>query len=286
MAGTAAVRPGGSRQAAGVVSNGDPCYDAVPMGGVWLHRLASGSACGSGPSFLATWCSGLLACSTACSASYPVRVHYMEGEVGAALSRHPASVCGAGCALCRSSLLVHMQRANQQRSASATQQPGWDQVSMPAHSEGSASSSGPLQSSMSNAVQPGQHPPGMASATATAHPGMQPGSLATSPPAFTQHAAGAALRQGAAGERWRVVEGDFAAVMLIVMPCRSDKTPAGMARFGHLTDGRLKLVLVSKCAPLQVGPWPPRGCAAGGNGRWRRLQCSKNPHMHARAVAH
>lgn len=26
-----------------------------------------------------------------------------------------------------------------------------------------------------------------------------------------------------------------------------------MVRFGHLCDGRLKLVLVSKCSPLQVG---------------------------------
>lgn len=38
-----------------------------------------------------------------------------------------------------------------------------------------------------------------------------------------------------------------------VMPCRSDKTRSGMARFGHLADGRLKLVLVRKCSPLQVG---------------------------------
>ena len=38
-----------------------------------------------------------------------------------------------------------------------------------------------------------------------------------------------------------------------VMPCRSDKTKAGMARFGHLSNGRLKLVLVRKCNPAQAG---------------------------------
>ena len=38
-----------------------------------------------------------------------------------------------------------------------------------------------------------------------------------------------------------------------VMPCRSDKTRSGMARYGHLADGRLKLVLVQQCSPLQVG---------------------------------
>lgn len=31
------------------------------------------------------------------------------------------------------------------------------------------------------------------------------------------------------------------------------QTRAGMARYGHLADGRLKLVLVKKCSPLQVG---------------------------------
>ena len=39
--------------------------------------------------------------------------------------------------------------------------------------------------------------------------------------------------------------------MLICMPCRSEKTRAGMARYGHLADGCLKLVLVRRCSPLQ-----------------------------------
>jgi ceramide kinase len=39
--------------------------------------------------------------------------------------------------------------------------------------------------------------------------------------------------------------------MLIVHPCRSDKTRAGMARHAHLADGRIKLVLVARCSPLQ-----------------------------------
>jgi len=50
-----------------------------------------------------------------------------------------------------------------------------------------------------------------------------------------------------------------------LQPCRSDKTKKGMVRYGHLCDGRLKLVLVSKCSPLQVGGWGgEQPCAAAG----------------------
>ena len=38
--------------------------------------------------------------------------------------------------------------------------------------------------------------------------------------------------------------------MVIVSPCRSDKTRSGMARYGHLSDGRAKLVLVRRCGRL------------------------------------
>lgn len=58
--------------------------------------------------------------------------------------------------------------------------------------------------------------------------------------------------------------------MLIVTPCRSDKTPAGMARTGHLADGRLKLVLVPEVGPLGLlrvlEGMARRGLAAGDPG--------------------
>jgi ceramide kinase len=49
---------------------------------------------------------------------------------------------------------------------------------------------------------------------------------------------------------WCSIEGEWMSIMLIVQPCRSDKTPHGMARYGHLNDGRFTLVLVRRCSPL------------------------------------
>jgi diacylglycerol kinase family enzyme len=50
---------------------------------------------------------------------------------------------------------------------------------------------------------------------------------------------------------WKTVEDDFAGVMLVIMPCRSDKSAAGVARYGHLSDGNIHLVLVRRCSRLQ-----------------------------------
>jgi len=50
---------------------------------------------------------------------------------------------------------------------------------------------------------------------------------------------------------WKTVEDDFAGVMLVIMPCRSDKSTAGVARYGHLSDGNIHLVLVRRCSRLQ-----------------------------------
>jgi diacylglycerol kinase family enzyme len=50
---------------------------------------------------------------------------------------------------------------------------------------------------------------------------------------------------------WTTVEDDFAGVMLVIMPCRSDKSTAGVARYGHLSDGNIHLVLVRRCSRLQ-----------------------------------
>ncbi|KAH7619410.1 hypothetical protein Ndes2526B_g06383 [Nannochloris sp. 'desiccata'] len=49
---------------------------------------------------------------------------------------------------------------------------------------------------------------------------------------------------------WCDIEGEWMSIMLIVQPCRSDKTPHGMSRYGHLNDGRFTLVLVRRCSPF------------------------------------
>jgi ceramide kinase len=50
---------------------------------------------------------------------------------------------------------------------------------------------------------------------------------------------------------WVHVEGDFAGIMLVIMPCRSEKSQQGVARYGHRSDGLIHLVMVKKCSRLQ-----------------------------------
>lgn len=50
---------------------------------------------------------------------------------------------------------------------------------------------------------------------------------------------------------WVTVEGEFAGIMLVIMPCRSDKSKNGVARYGHLSDGNIHLVLVKRCTRWQ-----------------------------------
>ena len=50
---------------------------------------------------------------------------------------------------------------------------------------------------------------------------------------------------------WVTVEDDFAGIMMVIMPCRSDKSAAGVARYGHLSDGNIHLVMVRRCSRLQ-----------------------------------
>ena len=47
------------------------------------------------------------------------------------------------------------------------------------------------------------------------------------------------------------MQGEFKSIMAIVTPCRSDLSAGGLARTAHLSDGRLKLVLVRRCSVLQ-----------------------------------
>ena len=65
---------------------------------------------------------------------------------------------------------------------------------------------------------------------------------------FARHSRHSLTRRQA---EWVSVEGDFAGIMLVIMPCRSDKSTAGVARYGHLSDGNIHLVLVRKCTRLQ-----------------------------------
>ncbi|GLC35358.1 hypothetical protein PLESTB_000573200 [Pleodorina starrii] len=52
------------------------------------------------------------------------------------------------------------------------------------------------------------------------------------------------------GVGWTSVEGEFVSIMCVVTPCRSDKSKRGIIPNGHLSDGRMYLVLVSRCSHL------------------------------------
>ena len=47
------------------------------------------------------------------------------------------------------------------------------------------------------------------------------------------------------------MEGEFNAIMAVVMPCRSDRSDSGLVPFAHMSDGRIHLILVRKCSTLQ-----------------------------------
>ena len=292
LAGTAAVRPAGSRQAAGQVRACRPCaaaerkQDGAAVGAPGSHWLAPVSwRCVARPARRAATAAAAsprptrhaypLACLAcrACSRAYPARIRYLEGEVGRALSRQQhAAACTAGCALCRTASFMHSQRGQAAAAAGGSPHAPPGLAAAPAASSTSLSGTVP-----SEPQSPGR--PAVAAAAAAAAAAEIVGSPRPPPPAplhFLQHAAGAAERHGGEGEAWREVEGSFCSIMLVVMPCRSDKTRSGMARHAHLADGRLKLVLVSKCSPLQVsggrsaGPAGRRGGQRSGMPRTRQ----------------
>ncbi|KAK9866560.1 hypothetical protein WJX84_009195 [Apatococcus fuscideae] len=51
--------------------------------------------------------------------------------------------------------------------------------------------------------------------------------------------------------QWQHQNGQYKSIMVIVSPCRSDMSPAGLSRYSHLSDGRITLVLVKRCSVLQ-----------------------------------
>jgi len=50
------------------------------------------------------------------------------------------------------------------------------------------------------------------------------------------------------GNEWQVVEGEWNGVMLVILPCRSDKSKSGVCKYSHLGDGRLHLVMIKACS--------------------------------------
>jgi ceramide kinase len=51
-------------------------------------------------------------------------------------------------------------------------------------------------------------------------------------------------------DEWITVEGEFTGIMLVIMPCRSPKSSKGVAKYGHLSDGTIHLVMVKRCSRL------------------------------------
>ncbi|KAF5838128.1 ATP-NAD kinase-like domain-containing protein [Dunaliella salina] len=49
---------------------------------------------------------------------------------------------------------------------------------------------------------------------------------------------------------WIATVGEYVSVMAVATPCRSDMTKRGIVPNGHLSDGRIYLILVSKCNRL------------------------------------
>lgn len=50
---------------------------------------------------------------------------------------------------------------------------------------------------------------------------------------------------------WDILEGEFRSIMVVVIPCRSNKSTRGVIQGSHIADGRMHLVLVHKCSNWQ-----------------------------------
>ena len=74
------------------------------------------------------------------------------------------------------------------------------------------------------------------------------GRLNTAEKSFKCHARGSLSRFP---DAWKKLQGEYSAIMLVIMPCRSEKSSKGVAKYGHLNDGTIHLVLVRKCSRWQ-----------------------------------
>lgn len=52
-------------------------------------------------------------------------------------------------------------------------------------------------------------------------------------------------------DEWKKIKGEYAGIMLVIIPCRSAKSSKGVAKFGHINDGNIHLVLIKKCSRWQ-----------------------------------
>lgn len=46
-------------------------------------------------------------------------------------------------------------------------------------------------------------------------------------------------------------QGDYKGIMVVVTPCRSDRSTLGLLPYSHLNDGRLHVILIRSCSVLQ-----------------------------------
>jgi Ceramide kinase C-terminal domain len=58
-------------------------------------------------------------------------------------------------------------------------------------------------------------------------------------------------RAGYTAGNWKSIEGEFNAIMAVVLPCRSDRSDSGLAPFAHIADGIIHLIMVRKCSAAQ-----------------------------------
>jgi len=146
-------------------------------------------------------------------------------------------VCSHRCESCRLAGINLMQRSSQDE----------DQPPSPAAASRSAPNLVPTPNP-SQAVLgmlPGTTGPPSAGTTGQGGGGGGMGACAAPP------AAGAgpcsALLEGVGGE-WVHEDGEYISVMAVVTPCRSDRSKRGIIPHAHLADGRIYLVLVSRCS--------------------------------------
>eukprot|EP00887_Chlorella_sp_A99_P006239 scaffold3.g6239.t1 len=175
----------------------------------------------------------LLACR-----AYPARVSYLKGSyMAAALSAHRQQMCGANCKVCRTASRAALARRLTDRSASQLAGGASEGGAPPRPPSSASSESGEGSEDARRARSP---PPGAA----------VPASVASSPGAaeFLHPTSTAPQRHE---EDWVEIEGEFVSIMMLNMPCISEKTRSGIVRFCHLADGTIKLVLVRKCSPLR-----------------------------------
>ena len=71
-------------------------------------------------------------------------------------------------------------------------------------------------------------------------------------------------------------QGDYKGIMVVVTPCRSDRSTLGLLPYSHLNDGRLHVILIRSCSVLQylrfLASIPQRGTAVSLGSQLSRAQ--------------